>query len=178
MPPNATLFDAFERLYHKLRRAAAQQIRLEPPSISLPPTGLVHAVLVRLAGTRRLDWRSDSQLLRIASKAMRDALVDHARAKRSQKRGGGSTQVVLEEQLTLRVKDTARGVELLDLDTALQELASIEPRQAEVVQMAYFGGMSHGEIAAVLAVSERTVRGDLVLAKKWLLDRLSERERD
>lgn len=148
-------------VYEELRRIAEVQLRRERRGHTLQPTALVHEAYLKLAGGD-LAVENRAHFLAIAARAMRQALVDHARRRRRAKRGGGMKRTTLtagswSEELDLD--------ELLALDDALSEL---EPRQRRVVECRFFGGMEEQEIAAVLDVSARTVRRDWVKARAWL----------
>ena len=160
---------AFERLlpmvYDELREIAAAQLRRERSGHTLRPTALVHEAYMKLAGGD-LSLSNRAHFLAVAARAMRQALVDHARRRDRAKRGGGQRPVTLtggswSEELDLD--------ELLTLDAALQDL---DPRQREVVEYRFFGGMTEAEVAQVLGVTTRTVRRDWVKARAWLYRRL------
>jgi RNA polymerase sigma factor (TIGR02999 family) len=162
--------DALDRvlplIYEELRRMARRQMRREAVGHTLHPTELVHEMYVKLSGGRGLDAMNRSHFLAMASRAMRQLLVDHARGRKAKKRGGEWRRTTL--------KDGPRAVEqspeeLLALDAALEEL---EPRQRKVVECRFFGAMEEAEIASALEVSERTVRRDWVKARAWLYARL------
>lgn len=158
-----------EILYRELHRMAAQQMRREDPEHTLQPTALVNEAFMRLLrGPGRIQNRH--HFLGLASKTMRRVLVDYARQKRSQKRGRGVERVSLEDDLA--VGTGPRPVDILDLDAALSELDALRPRACRIVELQFFGGHTDREIAAILGLSEPTVRRDWGFAKAWLKSRL------
>ncbi len=149
--------------------ARAYMARDATPHSSLQPTALVNEAYLRLAGRRRVKLENRVQLFSVLAQTLRRILVDHARKKHAAKHGGGAPAVTLDESLGIRVRVD---VDLLALDQALSDLATFAPRQAEVVHLSYFGGLSHDETAAALEVSPTTVRRDLKAARLWLLNEL------
>jgi RNA polymerase sigma factor (TIGR02999 family) len=164
--------DALDELlplvYGELRRLAARYMRGERPGHTLQATALVHEAFARLVETE-VGARSRAQFFALASRAMRNVLVDHARARGCVKRGGDGVRVTLDEALVVSAEPDPR---LLDLDAALTALAAQDERKARAVEMRYFGDLAYEEIAAVLGVSVSTVRGDLRMAKAWLAARM------
>jgi len=158
-------------VYDELRVMAAAQMRRERPDHSLQPTGLVHEAYLRLVGDDRTPWEDRAHFFRAAAQAMRRILVDRARARGRQKRGGGRVRVPLEGANASILDDSNR---ILALDEALQRLEEQDPRSAEVVQLRYFGGLSTHETANALGVSERTVKREWAFARAWLLNSLAE----
>ena len=154
-------------VYHELRRLAAHYMQRERPDHTLQATALVHEAYLRLAGSGGRDWRDRAHFFATAAQVMRNLLVDRARARRRAKRGGGD-DVRLEDAITL----AGAGPELLDLDEALNNLARIDARQSRIVELRYFGGLSVEETAAVLDISERTVKREWQMAKAWLYTEL------
>ena len=161
----------FPLVYGELRRRAAHYMRRERPGHTLQPTALVHEVYLRLAGPKRMAWTSRAQFLAVASQAMRRVLVDHARSKRAGKRWGHRVRVTLEEGAAT---SQPREVDLLLLDEALDELASLSPGQARLVELRYFGGLTTEEAADVLGVSHDTVQRRWNLARTWLFRRVTQ----
>jgi RNA polymerase sigma factor (TIGR02999 family) len=149
-------------LYEPLREMAARHLRRESPGHTLNPTGLVHEAYLKLAPANGFAAEDRSHFLGIASRAMRQVLVDQARSRNAGKRGGGWARATLTEGLA---SDGLDPDELLALDAALERL---EPRQRRVVECRFFGGMEEKEIARALGVSERSVRRDWVKARAWL----------
>lgn len=163
--------DAVDRLfplvYEELRRRARGQLRRGSGEATLQPTGLVHEAYVKLAGGGAFQAESRAHFLAIASRAMRQVLVDRARARGAQKRGGGWTPVTLMDGHHALEIDPAG---MLALNDAINGL---ESRQRQIVEARFFGGLEEVEIAAVLGVSERTVRRDWVKARAWLVRELA-----
>ncbi len=161
--------EAGERLaplvYDEMRRLAAAYMRRESPAHTLQSTALVHEAYLRLLGGRRQSYRDRGHFFAAAARVMRQVLVDHARAWRAQKRGGGAVACDLEAAPALAAE---RPAFLLMLDEALRRLAERSPRQMQVVEMRYFAGLSEAEIAAALGVSARTVKRDWAVARAWL----------
>ncbi len=155
----------FPLVYDELRRLAAARMRKERADHTLQATALVNEVYLKLVDQSRVRWQNRAQFFAVAARAMHRILVDYARARGSEKRGGGQSPVTLE--------DIEAGAEtgldgLLDLDDALERLAGLEPRQARVVEMRFFAGLSTDEIAEVLDVSAATVDRDWRAARAWL----------
>jgi len=168
------LDQVFPLVYEELRRLAAGHMRGERPGHTLQATALVHEAFARLVGTE-VTARSRVQFLALASRAMRHVLVDHARARQRVKRGGHAVMVTLEQCLVVSEEPDPA---LLDLDAALRELEAQDGRKARAVEMHFFGGLTHEEIAGLLEVSVSTVRGDLRFAKAWLAARLEDAARN
>ena len=158
------------QVYDALHRAAHQYMAREAPDHTLQTTALVNEVYLRLAGSRGVSWQNRGHFLAVCATVMRRILTDFARARRSQKRGGGAAHVTLNDDLL--VSHTPR-VELLELDDALKSLAAFDQRKARVVELRFFGGLSVKETADVLHVSPETVLRDWRLAKDWLLSELA-----
>lgn len=152
-------------VYDELRRQARLQLRGERADHTLQPTALVHEAFLRLVGQSRAQWQSREQFFAVAARAMRRVLVDHARARAAAKRGDGRTLLALDD---VPEPAAAPGVDVLALDRALDRLAGIDPRQARVVELRYFGGLSAPEVAAALDVSLATVNRDWAMARAWL----------
>jgi RNA polymerase sigma-70 factor, ECF subfamily len=153
-------------LYDELRRLARQRLRDERSSHTLDTTALVHEAYLRLFHQQSIDAKTRAEFFAVASNTMRRVLVDYARARRRQKRGGGVAVLPLEEVepfLTDRAAD-----EVLHLDEALERLRTLQPRAVQVVEMHFFGGLSLVEIAAALGLSEKTVQRDWQAARAWL----------
>ena len=157
-------------IYAELRRIAARQLRLEREGHTLQPTALVHEAYLRLVEQRSVDWQSRAHFFGVAAQVMRRVLVDHARMRNYQKRGGKLAHVELDEAATLATEQAA---ELVALDEALDALARLDPRKSRVVELRYFGGLSAEETAEVLGVSEVTVLREWGRAKAWLRREMS-----
>ena len=151
-------------VYGDLRRLARGQLRRETPGHSLQPTLLVHEAYLRLADGD-VNWQNRTHFMSVAARVMRRILVEWARAKRAEKRGGDGVRVTLTEGLSAPAPDQ---VDVLDLDQAMERLHQLDARQAQVVELAYFGGLTYPEIGRMLDVSEATVDRDLRHAKAWL----------
>ncbi|HEY0180684.1 MAG TPA: ECF-type sigma factor [Dokdonella sp.] len=153
-----------QRVYANVRAIAAQSLRVMPGA-TLSATDLAHEALLRLLGDE-LDWQDRRHFFHVAAQATRQVLVDAARKRLADKRGGGVRPLALDE--ALGVADPAADADLLRVDAALRDLAAADARRARTVEMVYFGGLSRGEVAAALEVSEGTVDRDLRLARAWL----------
>ena len=159
--------DRFTRLvYRELRRLAGYYMGRERVDHTLQPTALVHEAYLRLFGRDQIDWQNHSHFVCGAARAMRQILVDHARRRARAKRAGGQEKVSLEESAIV-VSDQQPEM-LLALDESLARLESLDPRQAEIVEMLYFTGMTQQEAAKALGLSEITVRREWRLARAWL----------
>jgi RNA polymerase sigma factor (TIGR02999 family) len=157
----SVLLDA---VYAELRRLARGYLQRERPDHSLPPTALVHEAYLKLVDQRRVQWQNRAQFFAIASHLMRRILVDHARSHTAQKRGAGE-RVPLEDRDAVCEPLT---VDVVALDLALQRLGDLYPRQSQLVELRFFGGLTVEEIGTVLDVSPITVKRDWALAKVWL----------
>jgi RNA polymerase sigma factor (TIGR02999 family) len=157
-------------VHAELRQIAARCMARERPGHTLQPTALVNEVYLRLVDVERVHWQNRTHFLAMAARLMRRILVDFARSRRYQKRGGGGERVTFDETL---VVDIGRGHDLLALDDALDELARVDARQSQIVVMRFFAGLTVEEIAGVLGISAATVMRDWKLAKAWLLRELS-----
>ena len=153
----------------ELRRLARVYMARERRDHTLQVTALVNEAFLRLTGARNVRWESRAHFLGIAAQLMRRVLVDHARSRGFQKRGGTDRKVPLDDAVLALPAST---VDLLALDRALEMLAAVDPRKSRVVEMRYFGGMTVEETAHALGVSPETVKRDWRLAKLWLLRQL------
>jgi RNA polymerase sigma factor (TIGR02999 family) len=169
---------AFEQLvdalYGELHRLARGCMAGERPGHSLQPTALVNEAYLRLIDTQRVNWQNRDHFLAVAARQMRRVLVDIARAKGYQKRGGSAVRITFDEALPVLQEP---GRDLVALDDALDALAKMDPRKARVVEMRFFGGLSVEQSAGALDVSVETVMRDWKLAKAWLLRELRQGER-
>jgi RNA polymerase sigma-70 factor (ECF subfamily) len=152
-------------VYEELRRLARSYMRRQRPDHTLQTTALVNEAYLRLIDSSRVSWQNRAHFFAVSAMVMRRVLVDLARARRSEKRGGEAIVVSIDEALDA-VPD--RAAEIVALDEALNTLAGLSPRQARVVELRYFGGLTEEEVAEVLQTSERTVRRDWTLARAWL----------
>lgn len=152
-------------VYDELRRVARQALARERPDHTLQATELVNEAYFKLLGAAGVAWQDRSHFLAVASRALRQILVDHARRRQAEKRGGGAEVVTLgEADAALSLPDE----ELLALDEALGRLDAVEPRLRAVIEHRFFAGLTERETAAVLGVTERTVQRDWVKARAWL----------
>jgi len=156
----------FELVYDRLRRIARGQLGGNATRVVLDTTGLVHEAYLKMIGPDDPDWQDRGHFFAVAARAMRQIVVDHARARSAVKRGGDAEHVELHES---RVAFPGRPVDLLDLDRALERLAALDGRLARVVELRFFAGLSEPEIAKVLDVTDRTVRRDWIKARALLL---------
>jgi RNA polymerase sigma factor (TIGR02999 family) len=171
---DATVFDRLtERVYDQLRLLADQALGKDWANKSLQPTELVHEAYLRLVDAKQLDWKNRSHFFCIAARLMREILVDRARARMAEKRGGRITKLSL-QSVAIDVADP-RGqlIDVISLDLALQELTALDHDQGRLVELRFFAGMTVEETAEVLGVSARTIKRDWRLAKAWLRRRLS-----
>ena len=159
-----------EKVYPELRRMARRHIKNERLGNTLQATALVHEVYLRLVDVTRVEWQERAQFFAMAAQMMRRILVTAARARGSQKRGGVAPKVNIDETAVL---SPAPDRSILAVDEALTAFSLLAPRQAKVVELRYFGGLTEEEIVAALKISPRTVRRDWDLARAWLLLELS-----
>ena len=157
-------------VYRDLKRRAGAYLRRERHDHTLQPTALVHEAYLRLIGQDRSDWQNRAQFFGIASQMMRRILVDHARERHATKRPGAGLRVTLDDRIGAVVPP---GCELLALDDALNALEKAAPRQAQIVEMRYFGGLSETEVGAVLDLSRATVTREWQQARGWLYRRIT-----
>ena len=159
-------------IYDELRRLATRRLRHERPGHTLQATALVHEVYLKLAGQSDARWQNRAQFFAVASQLMRRILVDYARTKQRIKRGGRQERVSLDEVLLIAPNRTD---ELLAVHESLSRLEKLDPRQARIVELRYFGGLTMDETAEVLGVAPRTVTREWNIAKAWLYGELKER---
>ncbi len=162
-----------EALYGQLHAMASQRLRGERHRLTLQTTALVHETFLRLTENVRMTYQDHHHFLALAATVMRRVLVDRARERRAEKRGGEAVLVAVDELENLAVAAPEREVELLDLDRALDRLGELYPRQARVVELRFFGGLGEDEIAEALATSTRTIRRDWTFAAAWLARELA-----
>lgn len=153
-------------IYNELHRQAAAYMRRERPDHTLQTTALVHEAYLKMVDQREVHWRSRGHFFALAAQAMRRILVDHAKSRRREKRGGAGEDVPLDEAF-LTAADEA-SVDILALDEALSRLAAFDPQQERIVEMRYFAGLSLEETAAALGISRATAARDWTVAKAWL----------
>jgi len=159
-----------DHVYATLRRMAGRQMGSERVDHTLSPTALVHEAYLKLVDQHQLDWRDRAHFYAVAARIMRRVLIDHARRKLAGKRGGDQVRVTFSDEVGVVVAGPGS---LIELDGALDRLEELSPRQRQVVELRFFGGMTHEEVAAVLGVSVPTVRRDWRLAQAWLQRELS-----
>jgi RNA polymerase sigma factor (TIGR02999 family) len=156
------------RVYDELRGIARGRLRREGSGHTLAPTELVHQAFLKLVPLERVDWQSRAHFFAIASRAMRNVLIDHAERRRAAKRGGGAAVLSLESDAAVEGEAGIDLDELIALGQALQRLEQLEARQARVVECRFFGGLSLDETAEALAISPATVSRDWTFARAWL----------
>jgi RNA polymerase sigma factor (TIGR02999 family) len=162
-------------VYPQLKRLAAGRLRGERSDHTLQPTALVHEAFVRLSGTSNIEWRNRAQFFGLVAEIMRNVLVDAARRRRTSKRGSGARAVDLDDLGNLEVSIHEHPDIILDVDRLLLRLNALDRRQAQVVELRYFAGLTEPETARTLGVSERTVKRDWNMARAWMRRELSGR---
>ena len=162
--------DLMPLVYRELRRRAGAYLRNERRDHTLQPTALVHEAYVRLVGQDRMTWQNRAQFFGVAAQMMRRILVDHARRHRAAKRPGAGAKVTLDDRIGA---EKPYDCEILLLDQALNDLAGVEARQAEIVELRYFGGLSEEEVATLLSISRATVTREWQTARTWLYRRMT-----
>ncbi len=165
--------ELLERVYGFLHNIARQRMAGERNSHTLQATALVHEAYIRLLGSPDLEWSSRGHFFRAAAEAMRRILIDHARARNADKRGGGKAALSITGVADLASEADPAGI--LALDDAILRLEKVDAQAATVVRLRFYAGLSDADVANALAVSERTVRRDWAFARGWLRDAL---ERD
>jgi RNA polymerase sigma factor (TIGR02999 family) len=162
--------EVLAQVYGELRRLAARLMQRERAGHTLTPTAVVHEAVIRLVGEAVFDRASDrSFLFAAAARSMREVLIDHARRRAAGRRGGGRRRVPLDAAVDYF---EGQGLDVVAVHEALDRLAELDGRQAQVMTLRYFGGMTVAEVAAALGVSVATVEQDWRLARAWLVDRL------
>lgn len=161
------------RVYAELRQLAASFLNREQPGHTLRPTGLVHEAFVKMVGQHNVDFQGRTHFFALAAQAMRRILVDHARKKKRIKRGGQLKRVSFEEELVISPDNDE---DLLAVDEVLNRLSELDPRQAQIVEMRFFGGMTVTEVAEFMGLSRRTIEREWTMARAWLRQQLSEED--
>lgn len=156
-------------VYQELRLMARRHMRGQPSGHTFQTTDLIHETYLKIAGGEVTHWQSRNHFFGVAAKAMRHILVDYARSKNNQKRGGWQERVTLQENMRVTNQSSE---EIVALDDALNRLATLDERKVRVVEMKFFGGLNVAEIAGVLKVSPETVKRDWSFAQTWLLREL------
>ena len=152
-------------VYEELRRMADRYMRRERSDHTLQTTALVHEAYLKLVDQHSVTWQSRAHFFGVAAQVMRRVLVDHARGHIREKRGGGVVPVSLDEAMVISPE---RSEEFLELDRALDRLAALDSRQAKIVELRFFGGLTVEETAEILGISPKTVKRDWAVAKAWL----------
>jgi RNA polymerase sigma-70 factor (ECF subfamily) len=166
---NSALAELTPLVYEELRRLAHHYMEGQSPDHTLQTTALVNEAYLRLADQTNPNWQSRAHFFAVAARAMRQIVVDYARSQRSQKRGGGRVRIELDESAILSPEQSK---EIVDLHEALERLATLDSRKAQVVELKYFGGLNYDEMAEVLKISRVTVRRDWEFARLWLYTEL------
>jgi RNA polymerase sigma factor (TIGR02999 family) len=169
----AALEQLIPAVYQELRSMADRYLRSEGAGHSLQPTALVHEAYLRLIDQTQVQWQNRAHFFGVAATLMRRILLDHAKTKHREKRGGGAQKLSLDEAANYTHE---RAAELIALDDALQGLAALDERKSRIVELRYFGGLTVEETAQVLSVSPQTVLRDWNLAKAWLYQQLNQTE--
>jgi len=157
-------------VYEELHRIAERAMRNEDPGHTLQPTALINEVYLKLAEQSHAMWQNRAQFFGVAGQGMRRILVDHARARKSAKRGGGARAITLDDSADVPNADS---VDVLDLNEALEKLEAIDPDQARLVELRYFAGLNIDDTAAALGISASTVKREWTVARAWLRRELS-----
>jgi RNA polymerase sigma factor (TIGR02999 family) len=161
--------DALNRLmplvYGELRRMSSYYLRGERENHTLQSAALVHEAYLRLVGRQNVHWKNRAHFLGVAAQVIRSILVDHARARSAAKRGAGAVTLTVSE---LSAVTTQPEVDVIELDTALNELARLDPQQSRIVELRFFAGLTNEETAEVLGVSASTVKRDWTHARAWI----------
>jgi RNA polymerase sigma factor (TIGR02999 family) len=163
----------FADVYAELRAVAARYMHGERQSHTLQPTALVHEAYLKLLGQTPVDWRGRAHFLVIAAQAMRQILVDHARRRGAAKRGGDRHRIALDDNLVI---ESDRDVDLLALEDALAKLTKLDPRQAQMIELRFFAGLSVAEVAKVMGTSKRSAEREWTMVRAWLRRELSTRD--
>ena len=162
--------DLLPLVYRQLRRSAAAYLRRERPDHTLQPTALVHEAYLKLVGQDRIAWQNRSHFFGVAAQMMRRILVDCARERHAGKRPGAGLRVALDEGAGATQPPD---LEVLLLEQALEELTALDPKQGQIVELRYFGGLSETEVAEVLSISRSTVTREWQTARAWLHRRIT-----
>jgi RNA polymerase sigma factor (TIGR02999 family) len=166
---DSALADLTPLVYEELRRLAHHYMEAQRPNHTLQTTALVNEAYLRLADQTNPNWQSRAHFFAVAARAMHQILVSYARRDRAQKRGGGALKVELDEAAIVSPEQSK---EIVDLHEALERLAALDSRKAQVVELKYFGGLNYDEMAEVLKVARITVRRDWEFARLWLYTEL------
>lgn len=151
-------------VYDDMRRLARAYFSNERSDHTLQPTALVHEAYIRLVNWENVDWQNRAHFFAVAAQVMRKILIDHARRKNAQKRSGAAQKILLDEAISF---SNEKELDLIKLDEALQALKTLDERQARIVELRFFGGLSIPETAYILKTSETTVKREWTFAKAW-----------
>ena len=168
----ACLDELLPLVYGELRRLAHSYLKSERRDLTLQTTALVHEAYLKLIDQRSVSFQNRAQFFALSAQAMRRILLDNARRRSAEKRGRGE-KVFLEDIAEIRVDADAQ---LIELDLALQELEQFDPKQAKIIELRYFGGMTIEETAEVLKISPATVKREWTMARAWLFERMKNEE--
>jgi RNA polymerase sigma-70 factor (ECF subfamily) len=160
--------DLLPLVYAELHRLAKSYMRRERPDHTLQATALINEAYLRLAG-EEIDWKNRAHFIGLSAQVMRRVLVDHARARSAEHRGGGLQRVEMQDELAISPEKLDQ---VQQIDDLLKKLETVNPRQSRVVELRYFGGLTFEEIAGLLELTSRTVKSDWALARIWMLDQL------
>ncbi len=152
-------------VYEELRKLAGRYLRREGRAPTLQATMLVHEAYLRLLGDEKLQWKDRAHFLGIAARSMRQILIERARARNAQKRGGDQHPITLNDEL---IGQRERSIDVLALEAALEQLAQLDPEQAKLVELRFFGGLTVEEVAEVMGISPATVKRRWTFARAWL----------
>jgi RNA polymerase sigma factor (TIGR02999 family) len=155
----------FALMYEDLHRLAQRYLGRERRGHTFQPTALIHEAYLKLIGQSGIDWKGKTHFFAVGAQAMRRILIDHERGRRRAKRGGKRLRIELDENVALSPQ---RDEDIVALDEALSKLAKSDPRQATIVELRFFGGMSVAEVAEVLGISKRTVESEWTMVRAWL----------
>ncbi len=163
-------------IYDELRQLAGRYLRRERSDHTLQPTALVHEAYLKLVDQTQVRWQNRAHFIGVAAQVMRRILVDHARRHTAEKRGGAAEVLPLEEEILVvsNSQTSEKGLELLALDEALENLAKLDPQKAKIVELRYFGGLSVEETAEVMNCSAVTIKRQWRMAKAWLYGRMKD----
>ncbi len=168
--------ELYEVVYKNLRILASRQMQSERSNHTLQATALVHETYIRLIDWQNVTWQNRAHFFSVAAEVMRKVLVDHARKRNAQKRGSGQTISLDEKLLVAAEGDGGREIDLLKLEEALLTMESMDKRQAKLVELRFFGGLSVKETAFALKISESTVKREWQIAKLWFQNQLDRNE--
>jgi RNA polymerase sigma-70 factor, ECF subfamily len=167
----------FADVYTELRVLAARYLRRERKNHTLQPTALVHEAYLKIVGQKPVDWQGRPHFLAFAAQAMRQILVDHARRHSATKRGGDRHFIALDDNLAIESTiESNRNVDLLALEDAMTKLEKLDPRQAQMIELRFFGGLSVEEVAKVMGMSKRSVEREWTMVRAWLRRELGGRD--